>query len=390
MEQNTSVANAPATPTTGAEKVKSGNISDGQAKNLLMAMAKAQTSQTAPEPAAETIAPVEQTETTSIPAAEASPPSEVSPETPVETTETPAPEAEADNVPSQSNSFTPEQQELFNKRIQREVAKTKAIQAESEAAKTRIAELEAKLNTSVPVVQSQPSTPVVVQANQPLPNINDVTELQKFENTAKEAKRYATRILEDPTQWKVVPIPDNTGGTVDVKVHFIGDKPVTEAQMRSAKYDAEAALEDHIPAKRTFLTERARFSQEAVQKFPFLANKNTPEYQMVEAAKRDPRNAAILSMPNADYALGLMVEGQKAIEAREKAEKAASVAPVVKPKIVPKPSPDQTAVSASTAEMRAPAGSNRAGKQAQALASLKAKGNITKEDAAKFLQQFNR
>ncbi len=390
MEQNTSVANAPATTSTGAEKVKSGNMSVGQATNLLMAMAsKEAETKTAETKAAENVTPVEQAETTN-PAAEASPPSDATTTETVETTETPAPEVEADNVPSQSNSFTPEQQDIFNKRIQREVAKTKAIQAESELSKQRIAELEAKLNTSAPAVQSQPSTPVVVQANQPLPNINDVAELQKFENTAKEAKRYATRILEDPTQWKVVPIPDNAGGTVDVKVHFIGDKPVTEAQMRSAKYDAEAALEDHIPAKRSFLTERTRFSQEAVQKFPFLVNKSTPEYQMVEAAKRDPRNAAILSMPNADYALGLMIEGQKAVEAREKAQKAASVAPVVKPKIVAKPSPDQTAVSASTAEARSPAGSNKATRQAQALANLKAKGNITKEDAAKFLHTYNR
>ena len=388
MGSITTEANAPASTSTGAETAKkSGNISEGQAINLLMAMAKKEIELKPAEKAPENVAPVvPTTETTSAPAAETSNVSETTPaETPpVETTETPAAtEVGADTVPSQSNSFTPEQQDIFNKRIQREVAKTKAIQAEFEDTKARLAELEARTPVHAPV-----SEPVVIQSNQPLPNINDVSALAQFESTAKEAKRYATRVLEDPTQWKMVQVPSADGrDTQEVKVHYVGNQAVTEQQMRSAKWDAEVALEDHIPEKRAFLTDRTKFSQMAESSFPFLKDRSSPEYQMVQAARRDPANAAIMASPNADWILGVQIKGLMAIKAEEALAKAKVTAAPVKPKVVHKPSPDQTAVSASTAEARAPAGSKEAARKVQALANLKAKGNISPADASKFLQQ---
>jgi len=394
MEQNTSVANAPATQTTGAEKVKSGNINEGQAVSMMLKLSQQRAKQAPVAQAAENAAPEAQTapETTSNPTAEALPPSEtVAAETPEAAPENATEEAatETDSVPSQSISFTPEQQEIFNKRMARETAKTKAIQAEVEAAKARVTELENQLRGSQVNQQNgnlaASPQPTVVSTNQPLPQVNDLSRLNELEINAKQAKRYASQVLEDPSQWRNIPVPDGNGGQVEVKVHFIGDKPYTEAQMRNAKYEAETTLEDHIPAKRQFLTERQRFQQSATQKFSFLSDRNTPEWQMVEAAKRDPRNAAILSMPNSDYALALMVKGQRAMEAEEAAAKAKSAAPVVKPKIVARPSPDQTAVSASAAEARAPLGGQAQQRRQANMAKLKAAGNISKEDAAKFL-----
>lgn len=378
-------ANSPATE-TGEAKAKSGNLNVGQAAvQLLASMQKAKTE--APAIALDKTAPnleVQPTTETTTPTAEVSTPAEAPPETeaPAETTEAVAPEPEAD-VPSQ-NSFTPEQQEILNKRIAREVAKTKAKQAQLEAEyQAKLAELQSKTPATAP----EPTTPVVL-TGQPLADINDTATLNKLQQTAKEAIRYVEDVLEDPSQWKTITIPDGQGGEQPVKVHAIGQGKdqvlYTEADLRAQRRKAKVTLEDHIPARATFLNSRTTAQQEAYKAFPFLTNKSSPEYQMVEAAKRNPANAAILSMPNADYALGLMVEGQLAIQARE-AAKAKTVAPV-KPKVVAKPPSDQTAVSASTAPTREPAGNQAIARRQQAIKDSLKKGNINPQDAAKLLK----
>ena len=376
-------ANSPATE-TGEAKVKSGNLNVGQAAvQLLASMQKAKTD--APSIALDKVAPNLEVQTppeTTTPTAEVTAPAETTePEVAAETTEAVTTEPEVD-VPSQ-NSFTPEQQEILNKRIAREVAKTKAKQAQLEADyQAKVAELQSK----TPVTAPEPTTPVVL-TGQPLAEINDSATLNKLQQTAKEAIRYVEDVLEDPSQWKAITIPDGQGGEQSVKVHAIGQGKdqvlYTEADLRAQRRKAKVTLEDHIPQRAQFLNSRTTAQQEAYKAFPFLTNKSSSEYQMVEVAKRNPANAAILSMPNADYALGLMVEGQLAIQARE-AAKGKPVAPV-KPKVAAKPPSDQTAVSASTAPSREPAGNQAAARRLQAQKDSLKKGNINPQDAAKLL-----
>ncbi len=375
-------ANSPATE-TGEAKVKSGNLNVGQAAvQLLASMQKAKTD--APSIALDKTAPNLEVQTppeTTTPTAEVTAPAEVA-------TEEAAPEVipeatteEVADVPSQ-NSLTPEIQEILNKRIAREVAKTKAKQAQLEADyQAKVAELQSK----APVTAPEPTTPVVL-TGQPLAEINDSATLNKLQQTAKEAIRYVEDVLEDPSQWKAITIPDGQGGEQSIKVHAIGQGKdqvlYTEADLRAQRRKAKVTLEDHIPSRAQFLNSRTTAQQEAYKAFPFLTNKTSAEYQMVEAAKRNPANAAILSMPNADYALGLMVEGQMAIQARE----AAKGKPVVtKPKVAVKPPSDQTAVSASTAPTREPAGNQAAARRLQAQKDSLKKGNINPQDAAKLL-----
>lgn len=372
----------PSTTQTVDAKAKSGNISGQAAVQYLAAMQK---TPEATQSAKEDTTPVvlQAPDLTETPTAEVPTTSEVTePEVAPETTEVAATEPEADTVPSQ-HPFTAEQQELFNKRIGKEVAKTKAVEAKLKAEyEAKIAELQSKVVES----PQTPQAPLVVNPNIPLSEIPDIHSLGKLQQTAKEAIRYVEDVLEDPSQWRSITVPDPSGGEQQVKVHQIGDKVYTETDLKKQMRKAKVTLEDHIPARQAFLQTQATAQSEATKAFPFLSDKTTPEYQMVQAAKRNPANAAILTMPNADYVLGLLIEGETARKARIEAEKAKSLATPVKPKVVAKPPSDQTAVSASTAPTREPAGNRADQKRSQAIKDSLKKGNINPLDAAKLLR----
>lgn len=363
---------------------KSGNINIGQAAVQLLAAMQSKTEAKPVKTAQEVVTPTEpegEVATTETPTAEVPTTSEVTePESAPETTEVATTEPETDIVHSQ-HPFTAEQQELFNKRIGKEVAKTKAVEAKLKADyEAKIAELQGRV-----VETPQRPAPVVVNPNVPLSEVQDLQSLGTLQQTAKEAIRYVEDVLEDPSQWRSITVPDPSGGEQQVKVHQIGDKVYTETDLKKQMRKAKVTLEDHIPARQAFLQTQATAQSEATKAFPFLSDKTTPEYQMVQAAKRNPANAAILTMPNADYVLGLLIEGETARKARIEAAKAKSQATPVKPKVVAKPPSDQTAVSASTAPTREPAGNRADQKRSQAIKDSLKKGNINPVDAAKLL-----
>ncbi len=379
-------ATSPATKTGDAPVSKgSGNIETGQAAVLLMASANKAAKQPARQ-AAEEIAPevVAPDLTLTPPTAEAQPASESTApaeetETAAETTEA-APEEteeEADSVPSQTISFTPEQQKLLNKRIGKEVAKTKAMEAQKAELAAKVAELEAKV--AAPAQQA----PVVVSPapNTPLSDINDIVALGKVQETAKEAARYIEDTLDDPARWQTMTDPNNEDR--QVKVHKIGEALFTETDLKRKLREARRTLEDQIPQRAQFLAAKQQITQNAHARFPFLTDKQSPDYQLAELGRRNPQYASLMAMPNAEYLLGVLVKGHRAIEA----EDAAKAAPAKKPAVAikPKPAADQTAVSASGAAARAPIGSAERQQIAAESAKLSAKGGITSDDAVGLL-----
>lgn len=372
------------TEAKGDAKVKSGNISGQAAVQAYIAatLGKPEATQSAKEivtPKVET--PPETTESTAeVPAT-----SEVeSPEVTPETTEEVTPEPEADTVPSQ-HSFTAEQQELFNKRIGKEVAKTKAVEARLKAEyEAKISELQSKVEPP-----QTPQAPMVISTEQPLSHIHDFAELGKLKDAAEQAIEYAEDVLRRPSQWRVIEQKDPvTGNDVQVKVHVMGEGAnqavFTEDSLLDTLKKAKRTANKEVPQREAYLKTQSLASQEAVKRFGFLADKNTPEYQMVQAARRNPANAPILAMPNADYVLGLLIKGEMASRAESEAAKAKPV--IIPKKIAPKPPSDQTAVSASTAPTREPAGNREASKKQQAVKDSLKKGNINPQDAAKLLR----
>lgn len=386
----------PQTKPGDANGSRPGNLTLDQASFQLLASAQKQATPKPATPVAEEIAsestgtvvldPPEVSATEAQNAPESAPAEEtIAPETTEVAT---TPEAEPDSVPSQI-SFTPEQQDLLNRRIGKEIAKSTALRQQSEA---KIKELEAKLAQQRPAevepTQTQPP-PVVVLGNQPLSNVVDFAQLSQARQTAKEAIRYVETILDEPEQWKQITIPDPTGQGNEkvVKVHEIGGKFYTETDMKRSMREAKVTLEDHIPAREQFLQQRQKTQQMAHAEFPWMADKTSPLYQQAQAAKRDPANAAIMASPNADWIIGVQVEGWNAIQARKTAATNGAVA--AKPKVAaPKPPADQTTIAAAPAATRQPPGSMDKQNLAAERARLSRKNGITSEDAVAHLKRI--
>ena len=316
---------------------------------------------------------------------------EQAPELTATTEETPAPEttevasetpkAEADPVHSQTHSFTPEQQEIFNRRLRKELAKTSAMQSQMEETKAKLSEMEAKLN-SQQVAQATPPPPPV-PSNVPLSGFNDQASLADLKKTAKDALRYVEEVLEDPSRWNTSTVVDPvTGDERDVTYHNIGDVSYTKADLISQRRQARATLEDHIPKREQFIATRVESTRQAHIQFPFLADTSSPEYKVAEAARKNPALASIMSMPQAEYILGVQIRGLRAL-----AEDAAAAAAKTKPKApASKPASDQVVVSSGSASAaRQPAASGERGKLAAEMAKMGSKGGINSADAQSLL-----
>ncbi len=380
MSSENTPASSPA-PTGDAPKSGSENISTGAAAMMMLASASKPST---PQPARKAS---EDTSTTpsETPTARA----EQAPELTATTEETPAPETtevapetptpEADPVHSQTHSFTPEQQEIFNRRLRKELAKTSAIQSQMEEAKAKLSEMEAKLNSQ----QAAPPPPPPVASNVPLSGFNDLASLADLKKTAKDALRYVEEVLEDPARWNTSTVVDPvTGDERDVTYHNIGDVSYTKADLISQRRQARATLEDHIPKREQFISTRVESTRQAHIQFPFLADTSSPEYKVAEAARKNPALASIMSMPQAEYILGVQIRGLRAL-----AEDAAAAAAKTKPKApASKPASDQVMVSSGSASAaRQPAANGERGKLAAEMAKMGSKGGINSVDAQSLL-----
>lgn len=381
MSSENTPASSPA-PTGDAPKSGSENISTGAAAMMMLASAsKPSTPQPARKASEDT-----STNPSETPTARA----EQAPELTATTEETPAPEtteaasetpkAEADPVHSQTHSFTPEQQEIFNRRLRKELAKTAAIQSQMEETKAKLSEMEAKLNSQQ---AAPPPPPPPVAANVPLAGFNDLASLADLKKTAKDALRYVEEVLEDPARWNTSTVVDPvTGDERDVTYHNIGDVSYTKADLISQRRQARATLEDHIPKREQFIATRVESTRQAHIQFPFLADTSSPEYKVAEAARKNPALASIMSMPQAEYILGVQIRGLRAL-----AEDAAAAAAKTKPKApASKPASDQVVVSSGSASaIRQPATNGERGKLAAEMAKMGSKGGINSVDAQSLL-----
>jgi hypothetical protein len=124
--------------------------------------------------------------------------------------------------------------------------------------------------------------------------------------------------------------------------------------------------------------------------FPFLKDPNSEDYQAAIQAYR--LNPWLQDLPNADFIVGVQVEGLKALQARRasvsKSSKSADApAPKPKPKITPtaKPAGDQTAVSSGTSSPRIPSASVARNALDAQREKLRQKGAVTAGEAAALL-----
>ena len=278
------------------------------------------------------------------------------------------PDGEAD-VPSQD--ITPELQKKIDKRIGKEVAKRKALES-------RLAQLEAQIGeqTSSQSAEqpAQKAAPAQMPANVPLSQIDDFQSLSSLQQQAKEAKRFAQDQLDRD----------------DFEPIQIGDTVLGRSELKAILRNAEKTLDDDIPARSQFLTQKQQSQQVAHQMFPYLKDKNAPEYVLAQQALS--QMPWMKNLPNADWIIGVQIEGLRSLEAKQKAAKTDNKP---KPAMSNRPPSSQSVVSSNGGDVRMPSAAKSAN-QIEALRSqLSKKGGVTANEAAAFLlakekAKFNR
>jgi hypothetical protein len=221
-----------------------------------------------------------------------------------------SPETEDDL--SQSDTVPPEKKAKWEasvqKRIDKEVAKTKALEA-------KLAEMEAKL--AAPQDVPEAPAPVVI----PLDSPDDKTVVAKSEADLEKLARDAQSAL-DFIESNELAIQKAALRDEDKVV--IGGREFDLNYLLDAKREAKRHLDRYIPARRQFIKASATATQEAQTILPAMFTRGTPEYLEFQSLKR--QYPALAAVPDAERLWALAKRGQQALEA----EKQAAAKPAVK------------------------------------------------------------
>lgn len=212
-------------------------------------------------------------------------------------------------------------QQKINKRIAKEVAKTKAERERAEQLETRLKELEAKAVETVPA-------PASTQAN-PLAHITDVKQLVAEKAKAEEAREQAEELLDtlqdEPERVEAalraakVELKDELGAE-DFSVNRM------KQFLKTVKREARNVSEMAVPHQAQYLDAMQKSRAMAEELVPELKDAKSPRSQKYqEVLKAFPE---IRSQPWWPMAAAVQVVGLEALEAQRKA----SATPVAKAK----------------------------------------------------------
>ena len=349
VEAPSQPVSAPA-PETHSDAPKKSNLSVAQAAARLLNMES--------EKAQAAAAQAEQIEQAEIPSESIS---EVSEPAQAESAVAEEPEAQAeepqgDDVPSQD--ISDDLKKKIDKRIGKEVAKRKALEAQLNELKLQVQAAQQQ-QTSAP----QPVVPLP-QGAPPLAQIESASDLVALQQQAKDAKRFAQEQLDRD----------------DFEPVRVGDTVLDRKALKTIIRNAERTLEDEIPQRAQFIQQRQAAQQLAYEKFPFLKDKSSPEY--VQAQQAYMQMPWLKNLPNADWIIGVQIEGLKALQSKEKKLTGKTGKPQTP--FSTKPPSGQSVVS-SNGEARTPSG-QRAAQTLEAMRSQMSKsGGVSANQAAQFL-----
>jgi hypothetical protein len=180
--------------------------------------------------------------------------------------------------------------------------------------------------------KSQPKQEVATaDLNSPVADILDPAELDKQADQIEELLDWSVESLMQEDKY------DDDGN------EYLAEKDgkrYSREQLKAIRENAKNALgkTGFIANQRKFIEQRQQADQLAVQTFDFFkeGQHESEEYQIYASVKQDPTMGKILDMlPNANYMIGLMIEGQKVIAekqgkapAKKVVKKKAPVAPI--------------------------------------------------------------
>ena len=185
------------------------------------------------------------------------------------------------------------------KRFGRLTAQKKALLAEN-------AELQAQAQQAQQPVSSE--LPEFLKDNA-LHNVADEAALLKEVENLQTLIEWADEGMDNEAQY------DDNGNEYVLKD---GDKTYTKAELKRIQKNARKILRKDAPARQKWIKERSQSDQQAVQTFQFLGEPESDDYKLFMQVKASPLYKPLVEyLPNSNFALGLMVEGMKAVQARQ-------------------------------------------------------------------------
>jgi len=185
------------------------------------------------------------------------------------------------------------------KRFGRLTAQKKALLAEN-------AELQAQAQQA-----QQPATselPEFLKDNA-LHNVADEAGLAKEVENLQTLIEWAEEGMDNEAEY------DNDGNEYVLKD---GDKTYTKAELKRIRANAKKILRKDAPARQNWIKERTQADQQAIQTFQFLGEPESEDYKLFMQVKASPLYKPLVEyLPNSNFALGLMVEGMKSVQARQ-------------------------------------------------------------------------
>tara|TARA_Y100000592_G_scaffold81847_1_gene129933 strand:- start:82 stop:1182 length:1101 start_codon:yes stop_codon:yes gene_type:complete len=187
-------------------------------------------------------------------------------------------------------------------------------------------------------IDSKQSESVANNSNLPtdnaLANVNDISSLEQEVENFNALVEWAEESLDNEVEY------DDSGNEYLVKE---GDKTYTKDELRRIRSNAKKILRKDVPARHKFIVEREQYDKQALETFPFLGDGESEDYQIFMQAKNHKDYKQVLNnLPNGNYIAGLMIEGMRSVEKRQKEAS--------KPK--PKPKAPVASAEAGTAKPR--------------------------------------
>ena len=185
------------------------------------------------------------------------------------------------------------------KRFGRLTAQKKALLAEN-------AELQAQAQQAQQPVSSE--LPEFLKDNA-LHNVANEPALLKEVENLQTLIEWADEGMDNEVQY------DDSGNEYVLKD---GEKTYTKAELKRIQKNARKILRKDAPARQKWIKERSQSDQQAVQTFQFLGEPESDDYKLFMQVKASPLYKPLVEyLPNSNFALGLMVEGMKAVQSRQ-------------------------------------------------------------------------
>lgn len=224
-------------------------------------------------------------------------------------------ESEDDDVLSK---LSPKAADKARKRIDKLTARAKGAEEELERRTQEIDQMRDRLEAlEKSKTQEQDSSDTITFADR-VQKAETPADLQSLEKVAKETREWCRRNLHK----EYAELGKDESGEPRVIEH---------EEIADMLAESERVLEEAIPGRQQYLKKREVVAQNALRDFPAWKDTEHPDHKRLLELWNDPAAASTFhNMPNGVYLIGVLNEGLKVMEARQKGEQVPTKEPEAK------------------------------------------------------------